>query len=370
MKIISVLIIMINTCLFEHCVAQGNTLSARYEALIKSECDFILKHQLGDGAFIMSGGKHNTKFKICPYFNNIAAIALLEVPSQRNISAVKRWMLWYMNHLNKDGSICDYYVNSLDIGAIPISTGDFDSIDSYAATFITLTKKLGEVSPEDRIWIKQYGRQLESISRGLALVIDDKDHLYDGFAKDNNNGLAVAKPKYKAKYTMDNSEVNQGMKDLIWLSKQVLPVLDSKFWKVTLKNNTNAIEKYLWDAKNERYFMYEGGEMANWEKFYADATCQLYPIWCQVIKSKSDRAKGLWETFNVHYPEWQSGKTYGKGAYPWTVILYTAAVMNDQMKARNYLEYLETYNSRGQKPSNWYNLEAAFVILAIKKLID
>jgi hypothetical protein len=343
-----------------------------YQNIINSQCDFILDHQLDDGAFTMSGSgsRPDAKFKICPYFSNIAAKALLEVPTKKHIDAVKRWMLWYMKNLNKDGSIDDYYATNFKGKATLTAFGDFDSIDSYSATFITLARKLCEVSPKDSKWLKKYSSQIVSIGNSLALVIDDENHVYNGFSKDNNNGLTVAKPKYKAKYTMDNAEVNEGMKDMIWLSKHVIKDLDEKFWEVALINHTNAFEKFLWDAPNNRYFMYEGGKPANWDKFYADATCQLYPIWCAVIKPDSERAKNLWSTFNSHYAEWQHGKTYGKSKFPWAVIVYTASVMKDNEKVSAYLTYIQSFTDKGKQAPYWYNLEAAFVILAAKNQMN
>src|SRR5580692_1523322 len=66
-----------------------------YGNIISSECRFILAHQLSDGAFIMSANRDVAGYRIVPYFNNIAARALLENPSPANIAAVRRWMSWY-----------------------------------------------------------------------------------------------------------------------------------------------------------------------------------------------------------------------------------------------------------------------------------
>src|ERR1700681_2037408 len=76
-----------------------------YNNIITSECHFILAHQLNDGAFTMSANQDSAGYKIVPYFNNIAARALLENPVPENLAAVRRWMIWYMTHLNADGSV-------------------------------------------------------------------------------------------------------------------------------------------------------------------------------------------------------------------------------------------------------------------------
>ncbi len=339
-----------------HLSCKTQMANSKSEDIINSECNFILAHQLSDGAFTMSANRETMGYKIMPYFNNIAARALLENPTTANITAVKNWMIWYMTHLNADGSVYDYYASNYTGPATLTSTNDFDSIDSYGATFFTLAKRLCEVSPADKIWlINNYSAQLILIGKALSLV-------------SASDGLTIAKPTYRVKYTMDNAEVNEGLSDMVWLSRNVITGGDPGYWQTLLANNTRSIETDLWNIPSGRYFMYKGGPVANWSTFYADATCQLYPIWCRVILPNSPRAQSLWNTFNANYPDWPSGKIYDAGGFPWTLVSYVAAVMNDKTRTDNYLRYVASYTDRGDQPTkNWYNLEAAFVILAAKK---
>jgi hypothetical protein len=264
-------------------------------------------------------------------------------------------MIWYMTHLNSDGSVYDYNASNYTDTATLTSSNDFDSIDSYAATFLTLARKLCEASPADMIWLtNNYSVQLKLIGQALSLVTE-------------SDGLTVAKPNYRIKYTMDNAEVNEGLADMVWLSKNVIKVGDPGYWQTILSNNSLSVETELWDSANARYFMYKGGPVANWDVFYADAACQLYPIWCGMILPNSQRAKNLWKNFNEHYPDWSKGKIYDAGGFPWTLISYAASVMNDKARADDYLRYVQSYTDSGNQPTaNWYNLEAAFVILAAK----
>jgi hypothetical protein len=334
------------------------TVAVNYSDIIKSETSFILAHQLNDGAFTMSVDRGTLGYKIVPYFSNIAARALLENPTPETIAAVKKWIVWYMSHLNADGSIYDYYATNFTGSATLTPTGDFDSVDSYAATFFTLIKKFCAASPSDKDWLtNNYSTQLKAIGNALISVVDA-------------DGLTIAKPSYKIKYTMDNAEVNEGMTDMVWLSQNVITGGETSKWQALLTNNTKSFETGLWNTTNNRYFMYSGGPVANWSVFYADATCQLYPIWCDVILPDSPRAKSLWATFNAQYPDWSTGKIYDAGGYPWTVLSYTAAVMNDKTKTDNYLRYVQASTDLGKQPtSNWYNLEAAFVIFAAKRIM-
>jgi hypothetical protein len=330
--------------------------AVNYNNIINSESAFILAHQTSEGAFTMSANMDVQGYKIVPYFSNIAARALLESPTPAVITAVKNWMVWYMSHLNADGSVYDYYASNYTGTATYTSTGDFDSVDSYAATFMTLATRLCEVSPSDKAWLtNNYSAELKLIGNALSLVME-------------SNGLTVAKPSYQIEYTMDNAEVNEGLADMVWLSQNVISGGDAAYWQTLLANNSNAIGANLWNGANNRYFAYNGGPVANWSTFYADATCQLYPIWCGVILPTSPRAKGLWQTFNTNYPNWPAGEIYDAGGFPWTVISYVSAVMGDKTKTDSYLRYVQSYTDKARQPTaNWYNLEAAFVILAAKK---
>lgn len=333
-------------------------LTVNYSSIIDNESNFILSHQLSDGALLMSADKGTQGYKLVPYFSNIAARALLENSSTVAISAVKMWMVWYLTHLNTDGSVYDYYATNFTGAAALTSTGDFDSVDSYAATFFTLVRKFCETSPADKDWVaNNYSTQLKKIGEALISVV-------------KTDGLTIAKPSYAIKYTMDNAEVNKGIADMIWLSQNIIIGGETEKWKSLLAKNTTGIETGLWNSENSRYFMYRGGPVANWNVFYADATCQLYPIWCDVISPDSPRARSLWITFNTNYPDWSTGKIYDAGGFPWTVLSYTSAIMKDKIKTNNYLSYVQSFTDRGSQPTyNWYNLEAAFVILAAKKMM-
>ncbi|MDP9046518.1 MAG: hypothetical protein M3N14_00150, partial [Bacteroidota bacterium] len=76
---------------------QNVRLSADYSVLINKEIAFILSCQLPSGAIMTNPDAGS---KISGYFANIACLGVLESPTTANISAVKKWMIWYMNHLN------------------------------------------------------------------------------------------------------------------------------------------------------------------------------------------------------------------------------------------------------------------------------
>jgi hypothetical protein len=87
---------------------------------------------LPDGAILY------TSSEIVPYYSNLAALGLVKDPTR--YGHIKLWMDWYLNHLNWPdkwglyGTVYDYNVS----GSTETSTGNADSTDSYAGTFLSL----------------------------------------------------------------------------------------------------------------------------------------------------------------------------------------------------------------------------------------
>ncbi len=327
------------------------TLDKNY--IVASEARYIDSCVASSGAIILARNQLTTfqgtpHYKISPYFSNFAADALLRDPSTSNLAIVKNWMTWVFNHLNADGSIYDYYVDSLRGGTDQPSVDaypgenipDFDSQDSYAATFLTLARKYLEAVPVDTSWLRGYSSQLSSIGNALYATIDDSAHYFHQFSPDNNDGLSVAKLNYQVKYTMDNSEVNEGLNDMVWLEQHVIAGGDPSFYRNLLENNTAGFAN-LWDSTASAYYVYEGSAAPNWNEFYPDAECQLWPILCGVISPASSRANALYDIFNSHYPAWQNGNPSE------APLGYIAALMNDTTRVDSYLLYVQKLLEEG-----------------------
>ena len=348
-----------------------------YSYIIDAESHYIDSSCVASsGAIILGQGLRYTfqgtpHYKISPYESNFAANALLDDPTSLNLAVVKNWMTWVFNHLNPDGSIYDYYIDkmsggtelpSIDAYARDGNIPDYDSKDSYAATFLTLARKYAEVVPADTSWLRGYSDQIESIGKALYSCVDDSAHQ---FSADNNDGLTVAKTDYQVKYTMDNSEVNEGLRDMVWLEENISTYHNAFFYQ-NLLNNSNTGFSNLWDDAVTTYYVAEGSQAGNWSTFYPDATCQLWPIWCGVISPSSPRAVRLYSTFNSYYPDWQNGNYYDP--FPWAALSYVAATMNDSSRVNSYLAYVQGLLNKGQYPANWYNGEAAFTLRAAARM--
>ncbi len=343
-----------------------------YDSVINNQVKYIVALQMASGAL-----KDNevSNSRICGYFANIACRALLKKPTAENIALVKKYMAWYMSKLNGStnpvtgkpeipGSIYDYYAPG------ETTNGTYDSVDSYAATFLLLAKEIAELSPTEKAWVTGYASELTLIGSALEKCIDKIGNAVPNtFGPVDNDGLAVDSYVHGAKYTMDNSEVNQGLKSMVWLQSNVLAGSKKDYFQNLLDVNTAAIESQLW-----RGTMYNwnddgstGATISKWTTFYADATCQLYPGMLGVINPLSPRANLLYSTFNVYYPAWANGTIYS-GAYPWTVICYAAATLNDKARVDEYINHILLLNKAGKQKDYWYDAEAAFVILAADRM--
>lgn len=348
----------------------GTTEKSIYDEVIDNQISFILSAQLPEGPIMDTAVPGS---RINPYFANIACRALLVKPTAAHISAVKKYMAWYISKLNGTsnpvtggaeiaGSIYDY------AGAAQTTNGTYDSVDSYAATFLSLAHDLAALSAEDKAWVKGLSTQIALVASALEKCIDtEANQMPTTFGADDNDGLSVDSYVHGAKYLMDNAEVNEGLKDMVWLQKNVFGA-DATNWQTLLDKNTAAFESQLW--RGGMYNWYDNGStgvtISKWDTFYADGVGQLFPAMLGVIDPQSARASDLYSQFNAHYPDWAKGTVYS-GAYPFALVSYAAAVVKDKSRVDSYITHILSFNRAGKQKDYWYNAEAAFVILAANK---
>ena len=156
----------------------------------------IRQCQTPDGMIRMNGA--GELVWTVPYFSNFAAMALLAANdarvNPRDVHDVQRWLLWYANNQEPDGTICD---RQGTLSAYK-SDGKRDSTDSYAATFLMVIRRYkqaidGEPPPEIT------NAAAKALAAIQAVVQED--------------GLTIAKPDYPIKYLMDNTEVYGGLQE-------------------------------------------------------------------------------------------------------------------------------------------------------------
>ena len=343
-----------------------------YDNVTQYQTHYLRSLQLASGT-IKDNEQSNSR--ICPYFSNFACLALLKNKEAESIEVVKKYMMWYMSKLNGSvnpvtggaeipGSIYDYYAPN------ETTNGTYDSIDSYAATFLMLAMELAKISEENKEWLMQYAEKLTLISKAMEQCIDTEYNTMPGSrCTDDNDGLSIASYVYDAKFLMDNCEVNQGLAAAKWLKENNLILEESGNFAALLDKNTSAIESQLW--RNSVYNWIDDGNPSaslDWNVFYPDAVSQLYPAVFGIIPASGERANKLYTRFNQNYTGWSKGQVYS--GYPWTLVLYAAAVTNDIARVEEYVKHINSFNIKNMQKDLWYSLEAAFVILAIDKIKD
>lgn len=344
------------TGLFLFVITASASASVNYSEIINKECAWLKSLQLPSGAVVMTknstfawkGGKY---YKIEPYFANLALIGLLDNPTNTNVTVVKNWLSWYFNHLNMpdynkvNGSVYVYYADTN--GGAEHASNEYDSTDSYAATFLTLLKKYYVVSG-DRQYLLDNKTNIELIASAML-------------STQQSDGLTFAKPDYQIKYLMDNTEVYEGLDSVAYLEKTALnDNTKAAFYNQKKSKNLSGIGK-LWYKTGNCYDVYQGCH-STLTNFYPDATCQMFPIWTNVISAGDARAKALYDKLNANFPGWPTLST--PDAFPWAILCYSAAKLNDKTRVDTFLSSVKTKFIDTNHPWTWYNMEAGFTIRA------
>lgn len=339
------IILSLLCCLWLNTKSQATAADCDY--IIASQTAYLLKLQLSDGAICMSLESGTDGFTINPYFSNMAASALLE--NAVDVPAVIKYMDWYLKNINTNGTIYDH-IAQLTVPPTYMPYDHYDSIDSYAATFISLCRKLCEKSSDlGYSWVKANKDKITLISTALRSTIDAADGLTWNLGTPG-----------KQKYTMDNAEANKGMADMDWLWKKVLTI-QSNLWYNYWVRNTAAIKRLLWDSRNARYRVGIGFE-PNLSILNPDALCQFYPLVFKVPQTVDVSA--LTATFNKNFADWPLATVKDSSGFPCTIMSVAMALIKGQSVLGAYLLNLKKQIVDNALPANWYNMEAAEVVIA------
>lgn len=226
-----------------------------------------------------------------PYTLNLMAMDLLKLKKSAKVPQVKRYMEWYLAHLNYPdrygftGSIYDYTITA---DGKETSMGRCDSIDSYAATFIMLVERYLSVTG-DRAFIEANRRKLEDIMY-LVPALQDSD------------GLTFPMPAVPFKYLMDNCEAYGGFRAFEHLA-QTMHWESHAYYKERREGLYHAIQTLFIDPNNGNYFWSiekNAKTASSWTVFYPDSYAQLFPILYGQAPNALQRLK-LWKTFHTHH---------------------------------------------------------------------
>jgi hypothetical protein len=298
---------------------------------IQDEIAYILTLQRTNGAFIDGPGSN----MINPYRNNAAALSLLQ-GEKPELTAVARYLGWYFGHVNKGnrfslldlpGSIYDY----IDDGSqTDRSTHNYDSVDSYVATFLSLCLHYAEKGGCAEI--------LNQNRQSLNLLVGAMKGLLDRW-------LTWDKPHFwKIKYLMDNCEVFKGFKDAAALFRVYLnDKTAADRCNLDADKVREAIHGQLRKLDDSQYYWAKGmlpwPRSVNWKIWYPDSVSQIYPLLFQVDYPDHPIAVRLFEELHEQHQGWKEfnyalahGEKFKAGTdtsvYPWCLVGYVSAIMD------------------------------------------
>jgi len=312
-------------------------------------CQILCPGSTADGAI----KRYPNQGWVTPYFANFAAAAILQDPPSRPL--VRRYLDWYIHHLEPDGTIHDYHYGSNDSnqGENPAKKALPDSEDAYAGTFLSLVLLYCQKSG-DYNWAVGNLPALFKVSQVITNLLD-------------GDGLTFALAKYRVKYLMDNCEAWRGLVDF---SKLLSTLGDHRAARYRQLAGALAagVEKNLWNARKLCYHPAKTGVFrlpVNLKKFYPDAVGQLYPALYGLIEPGSPRGSSLYKLFNKYQPGWIK---ILPPDYPWVLLAYCSYLHGDEKSALEKLLFVQK-SYIDPHSGCWYCGEAAFFVLTAARLL-
>jgi hypothetical protein len=256
-------------------------------AAVRSDADWILNAQLTDGAI----ATYVDKQFVSPYLANFASLGLTRARQltgdRRYSDAAWKWLTWYRDHENSNGYVTDYTVNSGNA----VSTGDMDSTDAYAGTYLLAVRDAWRTTHD----LSRLLRLRSAIVKAVEAIESTQDA----------DGLTWAKPAWHVKYLMDQAEVYGGLRGAAEVAQAIGDLgLAAKADgdAARLKAGFNG----LWSVNTNAYSwaVYSNGvrQSVTWTVLYPDA---LEEVWAVAFGlADGPRAAMLVQNFGAAQPNW------------------------------------------------------------------
>ena len=161
---------------------------------VADDAAWLRQGQLPDGAIAW----YVDRQRINPYLGNYAAIGLAEAAkvtgTAADLTAAIAWLRWYADHEDSSGFVTDYTVSP---SGVEVSTGDMDSTDAYAGTFLLAARAVSRAGATKAT--------MRSLAGGISGAVSAIE------ATQDTDGLTWAKPTWHVKYLMDAAETYAGL---------------------------------------------------------------------------------------------------------------------------------------------------------------
>ncbi|HVL91586.1 MAG TPA: hypothetical protein VM841_15295 [Actinomycetota bacterium] len=272
--------------------------SSDLRAIVRADADWLMQAVTPDGGI----GTWIDRAWLVPYRSNFAAIGLARATAvtgdPRYAAAAWRWLEWYANHMDARGFVTDYQW----AGGGWRSTGDMDSTDAYAATFLLAAHETLRATGDLT--------RLSGLRGALHRALDALDATATG------EGLHFAKPTYPIKYLMDEAENYAGLNAAVALGAALQDAAlasrarrDAERLKAAVPLFKHPVAGYHWalDAMNRP------AAALNWNELYASAVAQAWAIAFGLVEGAE--AASLFARFEAAQPRWD--EPLATTQYPW-----------------------------------------------------
>ncbi|HVL91156.1 MAG TPA: hypothetical protein VM841_13065 [Actinomycetota bacterium] len=258
---------------------------------VVEDAEWILTLQVPSGPHAGLIAMNEPRSLCIPYFANMAASGLasatLSSGDARYAEAAWRWLDWYAAHMDASGFVTDYELS----GGSWVSTGDYDSTDAYAATFLSAVRAAyaatGDAQRLAAIW--------PAVRRATDAMLATAAPGY----------LTYAKPGWNLMYAMDNAEVYEG-----WIAVAELALVHGDAaLRARADEWIGGMRVSLASFWNEAAGAYDvalgsGGvrHPADWSEFYPSVTAQVWMINTGLVPAA--RAASLAGRIDRENPSW------------------------------------------------------------------
>ena len=298
----------------------------------------IVEFQNPDGAIVLGGG--GNRGRIIPYFSNFAVLGLIRAYELTQapdfLTPARRWLEWYVSHMNADGTVYDY------TGFYPNyrPTGDHDSTDSYAATFILAVWRYYRVTGDRDFLVQMYPYVLKAL--GAIDLTYGRD------------GLTFAKPGWPVKYLMDNTEVWLGLAAGWSISSTLGDTAYASLFAFLADKTIDGLRNDFWLTDEGYYAMSisrDGTKHTRMDTWYPDALSNILFLAVAGNKDNSlDRGifDMLYDRFYVKRRKPMPSGVADNGQYLWWAMA-AYQVGNDQAAASLIEEFARREGMRNKE---------------------
>jgi hypothetical protein len=260
-------------------------------ANVRADATWILAAQLPSGAIANYPVVPGVEINIAPYVANLSALGLAratEVTGDRTYTtAAWKWLAWYQAHMRTSGFVTDYKV----VNGVEVSTGDMDSTDAYAGTFLLAARRTWKATGDLAT--------LKTLKPGITNAVVAVE------ATQQSDGLTWAKPAWQVKYLMDQAETYAGLKAGAELATAVG---DNALAQRATADATRMAAGIagLWDGPTNAYDWARHASGAqqptDWSILYSDSLQQAWAVAFGAVQGS--RAQSLVNHFAASQPKW------------------------------------------------------------------